>query len=180
MDIDSDSPSEPTYRQPTTGIVPHLPLPRAKEPPPQLSSSIVLSNVVDRMANPKADLEKIPHRELVPPESLADADPSEAGADDVPMPEAEDPRALAKRFAQTEAMLQHERDNRVHAEQILETYIAGQGPVATPPHTSSVGSPRSPRDEPPDPLKVLNPLERIEIEHERFVQVHSNGISAAD
>ena len=76
-------------------------------------------------------------------------------------------------------MLQHERGRAVHAEQVLEAHISGQRPVPTPPHSSSAGSPRSPRDALPGRLKILNPLERIEIEHERFVEAHSEGTPAA-
>ena len=115
------------------------------------------------------DLENRPPRKLRSPESLSD--PAEVEAADAPMPAADGApnaaEALAKRLADAEAMLQHEKARADHAEQIMEAqnnYFAEQGRVPTPPHSSPA---RSPRNDTPGPSKILNPLERIKIEHAR-------------
>ena len=80
--------------------------------------------------------------------------------------------ALAKRLADAEAMLQHEKARADHTERIMEAQnndLAGQGRVPTPPHSFPA---RSPRNDTPGPSKILNPSERIEFDHARFVKAH--------
>ena len=141
--------------------------------------------MVSNMVVLTADLENRPPRKLRSHESISD--PSEIDAADAPMPATDEApsaeKALAKRLADAEAMLQHERAGAVHAEQVWEAqnnYLAGQDREPTPPHSSPARSPRSPRDDTPGSSKILNPLERIELEHDRLGKAHREGISAAD
>ena len=76
-------------------------------------------------------------------------------------------------------MFEHKRDNRVHAEKVLEANVAEQTAVAAFLQPFSVdGSLRSPVDEPADSPKVFNPLERIDIEHQLLVKAVREGISS--
>ena len=70
----------------------------------------------------QADLVSRQPWRLRPPESLAD--PADAAAADPPMPVTDSTtnaaEALARRVADAEAMLQHEKASADHAEQIME------------------------------------------------------------
>ena len=171
MDVDQDS---------TTGgsFVQRWGSP-AKPPPAHLPVSLITSVVSEKIDDLNADLLKLPHRTLVPPDTLEGASSPPTSPADVPMTDPEKV-ALAKKLKQTDALLEHEKTNRINAEQILQAHIGDQVAEVAPSHQLPADAPQDAICEACVPPKGQNPLENINTESKLVVQALNDGISLQD
>ena len=118
-----------------------------KAPPADLPASVVLSGITESLRELDTGLQNLPHRELRLPSEEIDVSPA--------IPDLPDPEYLIEKLKQTEARLEHETINRIHAEQVLQAHISDQ--VTVPAAVQG-----TPADIPQDVI-TDNPLEKVKM-----------------
>ena len=93
-----------------------------------------------------------------------------------------DPEKLARaeQLKQTEARLEHEMNNRIHAEQVLQAHIGDQAAGVAASHRPPADTSQDVISEACAPPTIQNPLEKVNAEYRLLCQALAAGTSLQD